>query len=88
MKIAIAVTEDDIQNGRRCDPNACPVGRALSRAGVLHSGVLGPTVVVVDGQARPTVLPLPQSVSEWILEFDGCRQVQAFSFELALPSKG
>ena len=88
MKITITITKEDILNGRRCDPNSCPVGRALSRAGVSHFGVIGPTVVIVDGQDRRRIMPLPENVSEWILEFDACRQVKPLVFELALPAHG
>ncbi len=83
----ITVTKQDIENGRRCDPDCCPVGRALSRAGVLHLGVVGAAVMVADGPGHAVSLPLPGAVESWILDFDGSRPVEPMSFELALPAQ-
>ncbi len=82
----ITVTQEDIDNGRRCDPDCCPVGRALSRAGLIHYGVIGSAVMIKDGQAHAMALPLPAPVRDWILDFDGSRAVEPFSFELPVPT--
>ncbi len=82
----ITVTQEDIENGRRCDPDCCPIGRALSRAGVVHYGVVGEAVMVLDEQQHATDLPLPGEIREWILDFDGRRPVEPISFELPIPA--
>ncbi|HWI58635.1 MAG TPA: hypothetical protein VNZ22_15525 [Bacillota bacterium] len=83
----IVVTQEDIKHGRRCDPDCCPVARALLRAGLAHLGVVGTTVLITDANQQTTALPLPGAVKEWILDFDGNQPVQPFSFELALPDE-
>src|SRR5947209_3364746 len=81
----IRVTSNDIENGQRHDPERCPVARALSRAGVLHFGVMLATIVVADGHGHVTSLPLPSQVTDWILDFDNNRLVRPMSFELSIP---
>lgn len=81
----IEITQEDIRHGCRCDPDCCPVGRALSRAGVSHFGVLGPAVVIADGEQHVTFMQLPEEVTEWILSFDRFEPVRPFTFELGLP---
>lgn len=83
----IEVTEEDIQYGCRCDPDCCPVGRALSRAGLAHLGVLGTAVRVECQRQEVVLLVLPEEVQNWILCFDGYGPVSPFSFELELPQE-
>ena len=85
--MTISVTREDIEQGRRCDPDCCPVGRALSRAGVVHFGVVGPTVMVADDAEHATGLPLPTAVKDWILDFDGAQPVEPITFDLTLPKQ-
>ena len=84
--MVITVTRQDIEAGRRCDPDCCPVARAISRAGIDHFGVVGASVMVVDGRQRAASLPLPSEVKNWILDFDGSRPVEPISFELCLTA--
>src|SRR4051812_35145467 len=81
----IRVTSNDIEDGQRHDPERCPVARALSRAGVLHFGVMLASIVVADGHGHVTSLPLPRQVTDWILDFDNRRSVQPMSFDLSIP---
>jgi hypothetical protein len=85
--MTISVTKEDIKHGKRCDPDCCPIGRALSRAGIVHFGVVGPTVMVADDSDHATGLPLPKEVKDWILEFDGAGPVEPITFDLILPAK-
>ncbi len=87
MKIKVTVTKGDIEQGRRCDPDCCPIGRALARAGVTHYGVVGASVIVPDERQFAIALRLPQKVADWILDFDGRRPVEPFTFELAVPAQ-
>jgi hypothetical protein len=83
----IEVTQQDIDNGRRCDPDCCPIGRALSRAGVSHYGVVGAAVMIEDAAHTARPLPLPSEVRNWIVEFDGSRPVEPITFNLPLPGE-
>ncbi len=85
--MTIRITREDIENGRRCDPDCCPVGRALSRSGVGHLGVVGSGVMMMDERHYTEVVPLPVAVTDWILAFDGKRPVEPISFELVIPSE-
>jgi hypothetical protein len=80
----ITVTKNDIEGGRKSDPEDCPVARALRRAGILHFGVTGMAVMVQGEREHATIL-LPSGVQEWIMEFDWGTQVEPMHFELALP---
>ncbi len=82
--MTITITAEDIQRGRRCDPGCCPVGRAISRAGVEHYGVIGTQVMVPSGNSGAKALPLPHNVQNWLLDFDGCMPVEPISFELPI----
>jgi hypothetical protein len=83
----IEITQEDIKHGCRCDPSCDPVGRALSRAGIAHFGVLGTAVVVAEDNEHVLFLRLPEEVSEWILSFDRFEPVTPMSFELVLPAE-
>lgn len=85
--MTIRITQEDIENGRRCDPDCCPVGRALLRSGVEHLGVVGSGVMIMDERHYTEVVPLPESVINWILAFDGKRPVEPISFELTMPAE-
>jgi hypothetical protein len=84
--MTIRITREDIENGRRCDPDCCPVGSALSRSGVEHLGVVGTGVMMMDERHYTEVVPLPGVVKDWILAYDGKRPVEPISFELVVPS--
>ncbi len=78
----ITVTNDDIDQGRKRDPNNCAVALALRRAGVAHFGVTGMLVCIAEG---PASVMLPANVQEWIMEFDRGLTVGPIEFELSLP---
>jgi len=81
----IIVSRDDIQRGQRRDPEDCPVARALRRAGIAHSGVMGAAITFTDEQQHTTLLLLPGEVQEWIARFDQGGEAEPFEFELVLP---
>ncbi|SPE50672.1 hypothetical protein SBV1_120013 [Verrucomicrobia bacterium] len=83
----ITVTKEDIDGGRRSDPEDCPVARALRRAGLAHFGVTG-MAVMVGGEPLHTTLLLPGAVQEWIMDYDWGAPVKPMEFELVLPSEG
>lgn len=80
----IIVTREDIDSGRRRDPNDCAVARALRRSGVTHSGVTGMLVFLDSNRQRSSVL-LPGRVQEWIVDFDWGAPVEPIEFDLVLP---
>ena len=81
----IIVSRDDIHRGQRRDPEDCPVARALRRAGIAHSGVMGAAITFTDEQQHTTLLLLPGEVQEWIARFDQGGEAEPFEFELVLP---
>lgn len=83
----ITVTREDIEHGQRRDPEQCAIARALMRAGLDHFGVMGPSVMVADGWGRLTSLRLPESVSDWIFNFDAGNPVEPISFRLDIPDQ-
>lgn len=81
----ITITVEDIRSGRRCDTGCCPLGRALSRAGINHFGVTPFAVVIPEGETGAQSVPLPVEVSQWLLEYDGGLEVKPMSFDLWSP---
>ena len=75
----IQVTKRDIDFGFANDTAACPVALALKRR--------FKTNLVSVGFARAMIntngYPLPESVSQFIREFDARKSVQPFQFTLA-----
>src|SRR5205085_6958194 len=84
VHMKIMVTERDIEDGGRFDPDGCAIARALNRAGFRHLGVMGPSVMVADAWGRVLCVPLPAAARLWILDFDSGKRVGPISFELAL----
>ncbi len=83
----VTVTTEDIVKGRPGDPDCCPMGAALSRAGLLHEGVTGYAVMVRQGEGHVDLLILPERVREWVLGYDRGEPMQPISFELTPGSQ-
>jgi hypothetical protein len=81
----ISVTKDDIEKGQPRNPNACPIGRAIERAGLQDYCVTGTAIVVADTRQQTSALLLPEAVQQWISDFDKAKPVGPISFELGLP---
>ena len=81
----ITVTQEDIEQGRRSEPNECAVARAFLRAGVDHFGVMGARVMVANRLGHLVNLMLPRSVQNWILDFDAGKFVVPFAFNIGMP---
>jgi len=81
----ITVTQEDIEQGRKTEPNGCAVARAFLRAGVDHFGVMGPRVMVASPPGHLVSLLLPSVVRNWILDFDAGKFVVPFSFDIGVP---
>jgi hypothetical protein len=81
----ICVTKEDIEQGHPQDPNACPIGRAVQRAGLKDYCVTASAIVVADQSQHPAALLLPESVQNWIADFDRAKPVSPITFELGLP---
>ncbi len=85
--MTITITRADIENGYRCDPDCCPIGRALSRAGVVHYDVADEGVVVNSGQRATKRLAWPEPVRDWIVAYDSRQPVEPITFEISLPGE-
>jgi hypothetical protein len=81
----ISVTKDDIEKGQPRNPNACPIGRAIQRAGLQDYCVTGSAIIVADQRHQTSALLLPEAVQHWIADFDKAKPVGPISFELGLP---
>ena len=81
----VTVTEQDITTGHQFDQDQCAVARALSRAGVAHLGVMGPSVMICDESGRMIPVALPPPVRHWILDFDSGKHVGPISFDFGAP---
>lgn len=92
-KLVVSVTQEDIDNGKRCECNACPIALAVLRAIGNPVGIACQTFesdfelyVQVGSSFRRGVATYPNSkeVAEWINEFDLGKTavtVKPFEFE-------
>ena len=82
MKVKVEVTAKDIKNGRRCDPNACPIALAAKRA------TKGRIIRALDNFFRLNdESTLPHSlkrVAKFIQNFDSSKPVKPFSFTISI----
>lgn len=76
----IYVTAEDIRDGLPRNCHACPIYRALKRAGLKVTGV---TRMIVD-MYRGSTYRLPKSAIEFISRFDNGKPVKPFSFEFPI----
>ena len=75
----IDVTEEDIQEGVKCDCDACPIARAVRRAtGDQTLSVMG------YGVYRGAMLigRFPKKATDFVISFDSDDSVKPFSFNL------
>jgi hypothetical protein len=84
----ITVTQEHIDRARVADPNraqcyVCPIAQALTDMGNFYVsvGVFDANWTTADGR-RCVRVPLPESVTEWIQDFDRGQVAQPFSFDL------
>lgn len=82
-RFVIHVTQQDIDSGRQCDGNACPVALAIKRTiGPLFVGAL----VIKTSECGQDVVRTPMKVRQFISEFDsGLVRPEPFDFELNIP---
>lgn len=80
--ITATITAEDISLGRRCSSEMCPVARAATRAAgrPIRVGVFN--MWVAGDVRRSARVPLHPTVAKFVDDFDGCRPVGPFSFEL------
>lgn len=83
MKHTITVTAEDIAQGLRLSPSACPIAKAVYRA--------TDWAVLVDGTNLLTggdgTVKLPTEAQTFINRFDNGMLVVPFSFEVNLPDE-
>ena len=75
----INVTQQDIDNGLRCNQTHCPIAIAVYRCAALSFAVYS-----INMRYKEFNIQLPASVQEFIESFDNNKEVQPFSFEVNL----
>jgi hypothetical protein len=83
MRITIDVTADDIANGVRGRCSTCPVALAVRRVPGLEKWEVGGMSAFYGASS----FPLPCAASRFIMDFDGGRPVEPFSFEVDVPDE-
>lgn len=82
----IEVTEDLIALGKTCLCDACPVALAINN--VLREGytskVSALLISIMRGNITHTQHTMPDSVTAFVSNFDRCRKVEPFTFDLAI----
>lgn len=79
----IAVTEQDIKEGRQGSYLSCPIALAIQRTTEARSVLVGRRTANVDG----TVFVLPASAEFFVGDFDAGESVEPFEFDLIHISK-
>lgn len=78
---AVTVTQEDIDNGRRCHAQECPFALALAR--VLPSGTRI-AVGVYTAQIGESTVRLTREIERWTADYDYGHPVAPAVFELDL----
>lgn len=90
--VQVTVTQDDIDQGVRASAAQCPVARAIKRVlqAVVAVGTNDVVLVSVLGDVRTDRVLLPESVTDWIHDYDLDRKTMytPFSFTLLDVPKG
>lgn len=81
--IVVEVTREDIETGTPCDPNFCPIARAVRLATKFDSIHVGRYQV----KGHSMEWPLPTSAQKFIVAFDAGHNVSPFSFTLENPNE-
>jgi hypothetical protein len=82
--MAIQVTQQDIDRGKRGDDCWCPVALAINRWSGRNSSVDVDTVVIgIDtADGKPDEFLTPPKIAEFIRRFDNGEPVEPFEFDL------
>ncbi len=80
--MTIAVTQEDIDTGRRNSCGNCPIALAINRA----TGTTDSAVGITTATVRGAVFSLAEEAVAFIVRFDisGRKMVQPFTFEMEL----
>lgn len=80
LRMIVEVTQEDIDNGQRAVPSACPIARAIRKN--FMGATVNRTNVKLDGWGKST--ELPQIAKNFVNDFDNGKPVRPFDFELDL----
>ncbi len=81
LKLRINVTQDDIDNGERSNPNCCPIAHAVTRMG--FSSVRVEEAVIGFTDAYKEIykgVPLTRAAKRFIKRFDRFKKVHPSTF--------
>ena len=79
MRLTVEVTQQDIERGSLIECRSCPVALALQRATGREVEVAGPWFIFANSRRH---FNLPESVRDFVAQFDSGVAVQPFSFEI------
>lgn len=82
----IRLIDDDIRLGLRCQPDSCPLARAMTRDLGVHCEV-GLSMAMVNGW---TCVSLPKIATDWRRRFDEAilfrsLRIRPITFQITLP---
>lgn len=77
----VTVTERDIQKGKRCESGGCPIALAILRVHDEALVLVSTTTVFISGKEYD----LPPVARRFVRDFDCCRPVTPFEFDLEKP---
>lgn len=83
MKVKVNTTEDDINNGRRCNSNSCPIALSVARVTGAESVAVDLTTVSIckEDCYYPHII-LPKKAQHFVWRFDRKGKGKPFSFWL------
>lgn len=79
MRYRIAVTQEDIDEGRRADSKSCAFARAMTRTGIGKAAV---SYENWSGEIEGVLFdgPVPKSIERWIRAWDNGAKVEPIAF--------
>jgi hypothetical protein len=82
MTLTIEVTQEDIDNGQKCDANYCPIALAVRQTVKNYRQYLSvqPTVMYVDDGKVIREYKMPAVAEQFVRLFDDDEDVEPFTF--------
>ena len=83
------LTAEDIQEGVRCDHEACPLARALENLFPGHYAFIDDYAVLHDKNGKTILsMPLTDTLIAWVDRFDNEKSVEPIQLQIATHTVG
>jgi hypothetical protein len=85
----VEISQEDISQGKKGNPDYCPVALAMKRRFNTHVVVVTDVFRFMKGESfgGKNYFKLPPEASQWIADFDHLKEVQPITFKVEIPKQ-